>query len=324
MKGRRTFLLSLAALAGSAFAQGGKLVRVGVLVNGSEQTQGPRFEVFRKALERLGYKEGREVVFDIRWNDYAGLQALDARAGEMVRARPDIIVAWPVYAAAAAHKHTRSVPIVISGGAGAVEIGLAASFARPGGNVTGLVSRGEDLVGKRLELLRIVAPRLSRAALLYSGQQLVHDAYMQAARASAKSLGMVLIEEKIVPGQTAAPLVASLRAAKCEGFVVAWDALTMNLRTPLIETATQLRIPAVYPFVDFAREGGLISYEANMEEVFRRTATYVHRILKGASPAELPIELPTKFEIVVNMKTAKALGIAIPESLLLRADEVIQ
>jgi putative tryptophan/tyrosine transport system substrate-binding protein len=300
------------------------VIRIGVLVNGSEQMQGARFEVFRKALESLGYREGREVIFDIRWNEYSGLQALDGRAAEMVRARPDIIVAWPVYAAAAAHKHTRTVPIVISGGAGAVETGLAASFARPGKNVTGLVSRGEDLVGKRLELLRAVSPRLSRAALLYSGQQLVHEAYMQAARASAKSLGMVLIEEKIIPGQTSDPLVASLRAAKCEGFVVAWDALTGNLRTPLIETAAQLRVPAVYPFVEFAREGGLICYEANLDEVFRRTATYVDRILRGANPAELPIELPTKFEIVVNLKTAKALGISIPESLLLRADQVIQ
>jgi putative ABC transport system substrate-binding protein len=134
----------------------------------------------------------------MRWNEFRGLETLDARAAELVRARPDIIVAWPVYAAAAAHKQTRTVPIVISGGAGAVEIGLVQSLARPGGNVTGLVSRGEDLVGKRFELLRAISPRLSRAALLFSGQQLIHEAYMQAARASAKSLDMVLIEQKIV------------------------------------------------------------------------------------------------------------------------------
>jgi putative ABC transport system substrate-binding protein len=322
---RRDFMFAITALAAPPlFAQAPKVRRIGVLVNGSEETQGPRFEVFRKALERLGYTEGREVIFDMRWNEFRGLETLDARAAELVRARPDIIVAWPVYAAAAAHKQTRTVPIVISGGAGAVEIGLVKSLARPGGNVTGLISRGEDLVGKRFEVLRAIAPSLSRAALLFSGQQLIHEAYMQAARASAKSLDMVLIEQKIVPGQTAAPLVASLRAAKCQGFVVAWDALTMNLRDPLIETAAQLRVPAVYPFVEFSRRGGLVSFEANHDEVFRRAATYVDRILKGAIPGELPIELPTKFDLVVNMRTAKALGIALPESLLLRADEVIQ
>lgn len=296
-----------------------------MLVNGSEQTQGPRFEVFRKALERLGYAEGREVIFDLRWND-GGLQGLDSRAAEMVRARPDLILAWPVYAAAAAHRQTRAVPIAISGGAGAVEIGLAASLSRPGGNVTGLVSRGEDLVGKRFELLRAIAPRISRAALIYSGQQIgpLHQAYMQAARASAKSLEMVLIEQKVTAAETVGPLVASLRAADCQGFVVAWDALTMNLRSPLIEAAAQLRVPAVYPFVEFARQGGLVSYEANADEIFRRAADYVDRILKGAAPGELPIELPTRFDLVVNVKTAKALGIALPQSVLLRADEVIQ
>lgn len=296
-----------------------------MLVNGSEQTQGPRFEVFRKALERLGYAEGREVIFDLRWND-GGLQGLDSRAAEMVRARPDLILAWPVYAAAAAHRQTRAVPIVISGGAGAVEIGLAASLSRPGGNVIGLVSRGEDLVGKRFELLRAIAPRISRAALIYSGQQIgpLHQAYMQAARASAKSLEMVLIEQKVTAAETVGPLVASLRAADCQGFVVAWDALTMNLRSPLIEAAAQLRVPAVYPFVEFARQGGLVSYEANADEIFRRAAGYVDRILKGAARGELPIELPTRFDLVVNVKTAKALGIALPQSVLLRADEVIQ
>ena len=321
---RRALLLGLAGLAAEALAQPAKTIRVGVLCNGSEQTQGPRFETFRQALQKLGYTEGREVIFDIRWNEYGGLQALDSRAAELVRARPDIIVAWPVYAAAAARKHTKTVPIVISGGAGAIEIGLAQSLARPGGNVTGQITRGEDLVVKRFEILREVAPRISRSALLYSGQQLVHEAYMQSARASAKSLNLVLIEHKIVPEQPVAPLVAALRAAKCEGFVVAWDALTMNLRVPLIEAAAHLRVPAVYPFREFSRLGGLLAYEANIDETFRRTATYVDRILKGASPAELPIELPTKFELVVNMKTARASGISIPQSLLLRADEVIQ
>jgi putative ABC transport system substrate-binding protein len=322
---RRVFVLAAALMCAPLRAQAPKPRRIGVLVNGSEQTQGPRFEVFRKALERLGYTEGREVIFDIRWNE-GGVQALDARAAEMVRARPDLILAWPVYAAAAAHKQTRTVPIVVSGGAGAVEVGLAASLARPGGNVTGLTGRGEDIVGKRFELLRAIAPRISRAALIYSGQQIgsVHQAYMQAARASAKSLEMVLIEQKVTAAEAVAPLVASLRTANCQGFVVAWDALTMNLRSPLIEAAAQLRVPAVYPFVEFSREGGLVSYDANVDEVFRRAAGYVDRILKGAAPGDLPIELPTKFNLVVNMKTAKALGITIPQSVLLRADEVIQ
>jgi putative ABC transport system substrate-binding protein len=321
---RRKFLLGTAALAAlpHAFSQTGGRRRIGVLVNGSEHSQRGLLEMFRGAMKALGHAEGRDFVLDVRWNE-GPLDGLDTNANDLLRAQPDVIVAWPVFSARAAHKHTRSVPIVMAGGAGAIELGLAASLARPGGNVTGIISRGELLVGKRFELLRAIAPQSSRAALVFSGQQLIHEQYMQSAREGAKSAGFVLIEQKVTSREAVPAAAAPLRAAGCEGFVVAWDALMVNLRPQLIDLAASLRVPAVYPHTDFAKEGGLASYSPHLSDVFSRAASFVDRILKGANPAELPIEQPSKFEVIINLKTAKALGITIPQAVLLRADEVI-
>jgi putative ABC transport system substrate-binding protein len=323
---RRSFLASAAALLAAPFAHSQtprKPRRVGVLVNGPEHVWSLRFAGFRKEMTTYGYVEGRDVVLDVRWNDQ-GLSALEGSAAELLRARPDVVVAWPVVAARALHQRSRTVPIVMAGGAGALEMGLAASLARPGGNVTGIISRGEAIVGKRVELLRAIAPHISRAAFVFSGQQLIHDAYMQAARESAKSLNLVLVEQKVTTREALAHLAPVLHSAGCQGLLVAWDVLMVESRPQLIGLAAELRVPAVYPLLEFAREGGLASYSASASEIFRRAAYYVDRILKGANPAEMPIEQPTKFDLAFNLKTAKALGLKIPESLLVRADEVIQ
>jgi putative ABC transport system substrate-binding protein len=323
---RRTFLAGLAGVVAAArsLAQSqSKPRRVGVLVNGSEQVWSLRFAGFRKELATYGYVEGRDLVLDVRWNDQ-GLSALDASAAQLLRARPEVVVAWPVVAARALHQQTRTVPIVMAGGAGALEMGLATSLAHPGGNVTGIISRGELIVGKRLELLRAIAPRISRVAFVFSGQQLVHDEYMQAARESAKSLNLVLVEQKVTKRDALAGLAPLLQSAGCQGMVVAWDVLMVESRPQLIALAAELRVPAVYPLLEFAKEGGLASYSASASELFRRAAYYVDRVLKGANPAELPIEQPTKFDLAFNLRTAKLIGVKIPEPLLLRADEVIR
>jgi putative ABC transport system substrate-binding protein len=293
------------------------------LVNGSEQVWSVRFSGFRTELATYGYVEGRDVVLDVRWND-KGISALDASAAELLRARPDVVVAWPVFAARAMHRQSQTVPIVMAGGAGAVEMGLAKSLAHPGGNVTGIISRGELIVGKRVELLRAISPAISRVAFVFSGQQLVLEQYMQAARESARSLNLVLVEHKVTTRDAVVALAPALQAARCEGIVVAWDALMVESRPQLISLAAQLRIPAVYPLLEFVREGGLASYSASVSEIFRRAAYYVDRVLRGVSPGTLPIEQPTKFDLAFNLKTARALGLKVPEPLLLRADEVIQ
>lgn len=282
-----------------------------------------RFAGFRRELATYGYAEGRDIILDIHWND-RGLGALESRAAALLKARPDVIVAWPVVAARAVHQHTRTVPIVMAGGAGALELGLAKSLAHPGGNVTGIISRGELIVGKRVELLRAMAPHISRAAFVFSGQQLVYEAYMQAARESAKTANVLLMEYKVASRDAIPRLAPVLQSAGCEALLVAWDVLMVESRRELIALAAELRVPAVYPLLEFTREGGMASYSASASELFRRAAYYVDRILKGANPGALPIEQPTKFDLAFNLKTARAIGHKIPDLLLLRADELIQ
>lgn len=321
---RRRFLLGLTGAAAALSVQSQpRPRRIGVLVNGSEQVWSWRFAGFIRALASYGYVDGRDVVLDVRWND-RGLQALDASAADLLRTRPDLVVAWPVVAARALHQHTKTVPIVMAGGAGAVEMGLAASLSHPGGNVTGIISRGETIVGKRLELLRTLAPGISRVGFVFSGQQLVHAEYMQAARESAKTLNLVLVEQKVATRDAIAGIAPLLRSAGCQGMAVAWDVLMVESRPQLIQLAADLRVPAVYPLLEFAKEGGLASYSASASEIFSRAAYFADRILKGANPGGLPIEQPTKFDMALNLKTARAIGLKIPDPVLLRADEVIQ
>jgi putative ABC transport system substrate-binding protein len=208
-------------------------------------------------------------------------------------------------------------------GAGAVKIGLAKSFARPGLNVTGLETQNEELTAKHMELLKTMAPRVSRLGVLNSGNYLFHDEAWHAARESAHALRLSLVDVRIGGAEDLPRLAASCGKGGCDGLYVMPGPVLINLRAEVIEQAARLRLPAVYFQPEFVEEGGLASYSPNIEDMCRRAAGYVDKILKGAKPADLPIERPLKFELLINLKTAKSLGLTIPGDLLARADRII-
>jgi putative tryptophan/tyrosine transport system substrate-binding protein len=267
--------------------------------------------------------EGRNLSLSVQWNE-GGLERLPGLAAELLKPRPDVIVAAPALAAAAVQKQTSSVPIVLMWGAGAVKLGLAKSFARPGLNVTGLETQNEDLTGKHLELLKTIAPGISRLGVVNSSNYIFHDEAWRAARESAQPLKLSLIDVRIGSAEDLPRLAMTCGNGGCDGLYLMPGPILINLRAQLIEQAARLRLPAVYFQPEFVEEGGLASYSPNIEDMCRRAAGYVDRILKGAKAADLPIERPLKFELVINLKTAKSLGLAIPGELLARADRVLQ
>jgi putative ABC transport system substrate-binding protein len=229
-----------------------------------------------------------------------------------------------VLSAQALHRESRTVPIVIASGAGAQRLGLIASLAHPGGNVTGLTNQLDELAAKQLELLREIAPSAKRVMTLSSGLSAAEPDVREGSRAAAKAYGMTLIEVLADSPAKLAQVSAVCEREHCEALVVMLDPNLQNFRPDVIAMAARLRIPAAYPTLEYADDGGLIVYATDIRSLFRRAASYVDRILKGAKPADLPVERPTKFEMTINVKTAKALGIKIPQSVLLRADRVIE
>ena len=322
---RRALLLALGAGALAApirlFAQ--RVYRIAVLIHGTERSHGARFEALRAGLRDLGYVESGNLSLSVRWNE-GGLEHLPELAAELLRGNPDVLVVAPVLSALAAHKLTRTVPIVVTGGAGAVQTGLAQSLAHPGGNVTGAMNQGEELTSKQIELLKEIAPGISRLGVLTTGQSLVHDETWRDAMRAARALKLKLIEVRVGKPGDLAWLASICGKGNCQGLLVLLDPALINWRAQIINSVARLHLPAVYPQSEYVREGGLISYAANPEELYRRAAYYVDKILKGAKPGDLPIEQPTKFELAVNMKTAKALGIKIPNSILVQATKVIE
>jgi len=320
---RRKFLIGgLAALGAARAANAQRTYRVAVLVHGAERTERGRVEALRAGLKQHGYVEGRNLSLSVHWND-GGLDRLPGLAAELLKAKPDLVVAAPVLAAAAVQKHSGSVPIVVMWGSGAVKIGLAKSFARPGLNVTGLEGQSEDLIGKHIELLKAIAPSVSRLGVLNSGNYLFHEEAWRAAKESAQAFKLSLVDVRVGSAADLSRLAAACGKGGCDGLYVMPGPIVINLRAQVIEQAARLRLPAVYFQPEFVEEGGLASYSANIEDMCRRAAGHVDRILKGAKAAELPIERPLKFELLINLKTAKSLGLTIPGDLLARADRII-
>lgn len=320
---RRESLLVLVALGAAplaAYAQA--MVRIGVLIHGTERTYGTRVEALRARLRELGYVEGRNLKLSVRWND-GGAERLPDLAAELLRDKPDLLVVAPVFSAAAAHKHTRTVPIVMASGSGAVQVGIAQSLAHPGGNVTGVSHQGEDLTQKQMQLLKTIAPGISSVGFLTSGQSFIYEEQKRDVMRAADVLKLKFIEVRIGAAADFERLASMCGKGGCEALLVATDPTLTNLRRQIYDWAARLGLPAVYPVPEYAKEGGLIGYGANGEELFRAAAAYVDKILKGAKPGDLPIEQPTKFDLVVNLRAAKAIGLTIPEAVLLRADGVI-
>jgi putative ABC transport system substrate-binding protein len=299
--------------------------RIGVLNGGDENdpTAKLRLSALTQALADLGWIEGRNVRMDLRWGR-GDINRMQPLAKELVDLPSEVIVANSTPVTAAVRRETMTIPIVMVNVGEPVANGFVAALNQPGGNITGFGLYETSLGGKWLELLSEIAPRLKRAAIMFNPDTLPASVYVPPVETAARSLKVVPI---IAPVHSNAEIETAIIALGREpggGLVVMPDSFTQVHRAPIISAAARNHVPAVYALSEFARDGGLLSYGPDPVDNFHRAASYVDRILRGAKPADLPVQFPTKFEMVVNLKTAKALGLAVPPSILLRADEVIE
>jgi len=281
-----------------------------------------RLEALRQGLRDLGYVEGQNIAIEPRWTE-GGHDRYSDLAADLVRSKVDVIVAVGGAAAKAAQQATRTTPIVMSVVGDPVGIGLVASLARPGGNVTGTSLMTPDLIGKQFELLREVAPRISRIALLWNPANPSHASQITHAKPAARSLGVQLQLLEVRDLQEINRAFAAITRERAEALVLLPDAIFTNHVKQIAPLAAHRGLPSIFGVSENADEGGLMVYSADFVDLERRAAAFVDKLIKGARPADLPVEQPTKFELVINLKTAKALGLTIPPSLLLRAERVI-
>ena len=325
---RRAFLAAVsgsllaAQLAADAQQQPVRIPRIGFLAGGSRSADSLLIEAFWRRLKELGYVEGKNIAAEYRFAEGA-LDQLPNLAAELVRLSVDLIVA-PGSGAVAAKKATNRIPIVITYG-DPVGTGLVASLAHPGGNVTGLSGFVSELGGKQLQLLKEAFPTISRVAVLWYPSGIGQDALLLGEMKVAAGASRVTLQPlELRDLNDFAPAFAAIKGKRANGLIVLRNPLTTTHRTRIVNFAAKSRLPAIYGEKEFVDAGGLMSYGVNIADLWGRAAIYVDKILKGAKPADLPIEQPTKFEFVINLKTAKALGLTIPPSLLGRADEVIE
>ena len=326
---RRTFL---SALTGSLLAaplaagaqQVGKVSRIGYLSAGSD-TANPRVrEAFRQGLRELGWVEGQNIIIEYRWAE-GRFDRLPDLAAELVRLKVDVLVAAPTPAALAAKNATGTIPIVGMSLTDPIGLGLVASLARPGGNVTGVsYSVGAEIFGKDLELLKEVVPRVRRVAVLSNPASPARPLTISNVKDAARSLGLQLQLLEARGPRDFDGAFAAMAKERVGALLVVTDPAFIPHRARLVDLAVKNRLPSIFTQREDAEAGGLMSYGPRLSDLHRRGATYVDKILKGAKPADLPVEEPTKFELVINLKPAKALGLTIPPSLLQRADQVIE
>jgi putative tryptophan/tyrosine transport system substrate-binding protein len=318
---RREFIAGLGSAAAWPLAaraqQGERVRRIGVLMPHDENDpEGKlRYSAFTQALADLGWTDGRNVRMDLRWTG-GDSNRIRALAQELVGLQPDII--------AAVQRETQTIPIVFAGVADPVASGIVARLNQPGGNITGFGILEVSLGGKWLELLSEIAPGLKRAAIMFNPDTGIASVFMPSLETAARSLK---VEPIIAPVHSDAEIetaISDLGREPGGGLVILADLFTGGHRASIISAAARNNVPAVYTDSFYAREGGMLSYGVDRVDIYRRAASYVDRILRGEKPGDLPVQFPTKFEIVVNLKTAKALGLAVPPSILLRADEVIE
>jgi putative tryptophan/tyrosine transport system substrate-binding protein len=316
-----TLPLSLLAALLATHAQSvAKTPRIGILTPASDPH--PPLEAFRQGLHNLGYVEGHNIVLDYRSAD-GQFERLPELAAELVRLKVDVILAVGVPAVRAAQHTTETLPIVFPTASDPVGQGLVASLAQPGGNSTGVSFQDPELMGKRLELLRQVVPGVTRVAYLWDAA-LRNARAWQETEAAARALSVQLLPVDVREPYPFDQAFATMAAAHADALITLPSTVFLNRRTQLADLASKMRLPGIFPDRELADAGGLMSYGPSLTANDHRAATYVDKILKGAKPADLPVEQPTKFELVINLRTAKALGLGIPPVLLFQATEVIQ
>jgi len=325
-RGIVVWLLATVLLATVSFAeaqQKKKVHQLGFLIASSASSQKPRLEAFRQGLRELGYIEGQNVVIELRSGEGKS-ERLPVVTAELVRLKVDVIVTGGTTSTRAAKDATVAIPIVMTGDGDPVGSGVVASLARPGGNITGLSNMSVDLDGKRLGILKEIVPKLSRVAVLASRDQKSNVALLKEMDVAAQALGLRL---QILELQGPKDIEAAFRAAskeRAEAILAGAPAVLLTQRTQVAELAVKNRLPVMYPREEFVEAGGLMLYAPSISDLSRRAAVYVDKILKGAKPADLPVEQPTKFEFVINLKAAKQIGLTIPPNVLVRADKVIK
>jgi len=326
---RREFITLLGGAAAWPLAaraqQGNRIQRIGVLLaNDENDPEGKRrYSAFTQALAGLGWADGRNVRMDLRWGS-GDINRIRALARQLVGLQPDIILTSATPTTIALQQETRTIPIVFVNGGDPVASGIVARLDRPSGNVTGFALYEGTLGGKWLELLSEIAPGLKRATIMFNPDTASVSTYMPSFEAAARSLKVVPIVAPVRIDVEIETAIIALGREPGGGFVVMPDVFMTEHRAPIILAAARNNVPAAYWQSPFARDGGLLSYGPDVVDTFRRAASYVDRILRGAKPGDLPVQFPTKFEMVLNLKTARALGLAAPRSILLRADEVIE
>src|SRR6266508_4040783 len=320
---RRRDFISLAGGAAVAWPlplsaqQPAKIPRVGII------DDAPRWNAFRHGLRDLGYLEGQNIAFDYGYGDGVP-ERLDEAAAQLVRRPVDIIATYGTAASFSAKQATTTVPIVMISVGDPVRAGLVPSLARPGGNVTGNTILGPDIGAKRIQLVKEAMPTVSRFAFLWNPDNASNVAQFAEIRNAIPALGVTPISVEVRSGDQFERAFAAMMRERPDAFAMTNDPLHQLHIAWIIESVAKNRLPAMFQTRDNVMAGGLMSYGASLPDLFRSGARYVHRILQGTKPADLPVEQPVKFELVINLKTAKALGLTVPESFLLRADEVVE
>jgi putative tryptophan/tyrosine transport system substrate-binding protein len=307
--------------------QADRMRRIGVLMGYAESDSDAQTKVaaFQEGLQKLGWVEGRNIQIDTRWPIPADLESMQRFAQELAALQPDLILSHITPTTAALLQQTRTIPIIFATVSDPVGSGFVASFSRPDGNVTGFTSIEPTMAGKWLELLKEIAPRVTRVAFLFNPLTAPYaEFFLNPLRVAASSFGVEAIAAPVRDTSELEFVVAAKAGEPNNGLIVTPDSFMDVHRAEVISLAARFHLPAVYPFRQFSEAGGLLSYGNDQLDNFRRAAVYADRILRGAKPSELPVQAPVKFELVINLKTAKALGLDVPAQLQQRADEVIE
>jgi putative tryptophan/tyrosine transport system substrate-binding protein len=326
--GKRTIVVLLVGLALASVhlveaQQPKKIPLVGVLIAGSPTSMATRINAFQQRLRELGYLEGQNIVVEYHYAD-GKYERITALADDLVRSKASVIVTWAIPVTQVVKNATSTIPIVMAGGGNPVETGLVASLAKPGGNITGLATIQNELTGKRLELLKESFPKISRVAMVLNPEGQVPTQGYEQLKSVAQSLKISIESFEVRKPNEIDKAFAAIVKNRMDALLLESDPAFNVNRAKVIALAVKTRLPAMYPERRWVEDGGMIAYGTDLIEVARRAAIFVDKILKGATPADLPVEQPTKFELVINLKTAKQIGLTIPQSVLYRADKVIK